>query len=341
MKRLVLILALSCTPAVADPLSGYSRATLTPAHRDAPTQAAYWYPARFDGPGQVIGKDAVFAGTSVQTGAQIAPGRYPVILMSHGSGGNIDNMGWLAAPLAAQGAIVIGVNHPGSTSRDSIPARSVRIWDRTQDVSAALDWALADPILGPMIDPENVSVLGFSMGGATALQLAGARMDRAAFRDYCARAGDIAVDCTFLTNGGVDLTTLPTAWEGDLRDPRITKVVAIDSGYSHAMRADSLAAIAVPVLILSQDAPDNPWRPIGTGPSGSDLAAHIPGAQGVTISPALHYSFLGECTYFAPLFLWASGEDPICHDPAGSDRAVIHAAIIHDVAAFLFPGQGP
>ena len=63
------------------------------------------------------------------------------------------------------------------------------MWERAWDVSAALDTVLADPNFAPHIDPERVYSIGFSMGGATALQLAGLRGDIGAFKAHCTGAG--------------------------------------------------------------------------------------------------------------------------------------------------------
>lgn len=93
------------------------------------------------------------------------------------------------------------VNHPGSTSGDSTPLGSVPLDLSARDVSAALDLALADPALAPRIDPERIAVLGFSMGGGTALQLAGARFDRAAYHAYCQHTGAAGRDCLWLQSG--------------------------------------------------------------------------------------------------------------------------------------------
>ena len=332
MLRLSLALLLCATSAAAETLPGYMAVSFNAPHRAAPLQGALWYPAAGPGEPLTIGADAVFLGTPALALAAPAPGLYPLIVLSHGSGGNVDNLGWLANALVASGAIVIGVNHQGSTSRDSDPAASVAIWNRTEDISALLDWALADPGLAPRIDARRITVLGFSMGGATALHLAGARQSRAAFAGYCAGKGQTAPDCGFLSRGGVDLKALPARWEADLSDRRISAAIAVDAGYSHAMKTEG---VTLPTLLINLGTKGAPWQAFGTGPEGSHLAARIAGAEYVEIPSAIHYTFLGECTLYAPLMLWVSGEDAICSDPSGTSRAAAHQQIAAAVIGFL------
>lgn len=316
------------------PLPGYQRQSITVAHRPQPLAVALWFPASGGRPTEV-GGNALFDPTPVLEGAQPTGRDHPLVLISHGSGGNKDQMGWLASALVARGAIVAGVNHAGSTSGDSQPLASTRVWDRAGDLRALLDAVLADPEFGPRIDRGRITALGFSMGGATALHLGGARMDRASFAAACARLGDKAPDCTFLTGAGIDIATLPAAWEGDMSDPRIGRVVAIDAGYGHAMTKASLSAIEIPTLLITLGGPGTPWRETGMGPDGANLAAKIPGATAVELAPAWHFSFLPPCGRLGPLLVWLAGEEPICSDPAGTDRDAVHDLMSHKVADFL------
>ncbi len=208
MKPLLAFLLLAQT-AAADPLPGFDRLAVDAPHRARPLEAAVWYPAGSETYPAVIGANAVFTGTSVQVGPAIAEGAHPLVILIHGSGGNIETLGWLAEGLVAQGAVVAGVNHPGASSGDSSPRQLPMIRDRTQDVAALIAALEADPTFGPALDRGRVSVLGFSLGGATALAVGGARFDAAALRAYCDRFGPDAPECAFMARGGVDLAALP------------------------------------------------------------------------------------------------------------------------------------
>lgn len=180
MKRLALFSFLAVShalPASADMLPGYDRFDLSAEHRARPVAASIWYPAANPTYRVPVGDGPIFDPTFAFVGPAIAEGRHPLVLLSHGSGGNADVLGWLTTGLVERGAIVLAVNHPGSTSGDSSPRRSVDFEARANDLSAALDMILADAAFAPSIDPDRIGVVGFSLGGTTALGLAGLRFD--------------------------------------------------------------------------------------------------------------------------------------------------------------------
>ncbi|GGE06752.1 dienelactone hydrolase [Aureimonas endophytica] len=329
----LLALAVLARVAIAEPLAGYDRFTVPAPHRAGLVAASLWYPAGTPTYRGLVGDNPVFQGTEAMIGAGIAPGRHPLVLLSHGSGGNMDGLGWLSSRLAARGAIVLAVNHPGSTSGDSSPRRSLEFGDRARDLSRALDTLLANPAFSPFIDPSRITALGFSLGGVTALNLAGARFDPALYRDYCARNADQG-DCVFFAKGGVDFAHLPEDFAADARDPRVTSLVAIDPGATHALTTASLAAMTLPTLFVNLGGAER-WKSIDVSAAGSDLVHRLPQARYVVVEPAIHFTMLGLCKPEAHDLLLAEHDDPVCDDPAGADRAKAHAKIAEAVLAFL------
>lgn len=318
-------------------LPGYERFPVSADHRSRDLDAAIWYPAEQDGYQAVIGDNAVFYGTRAFQGTAVRKGLYPLIVISHGSGGNIQNLGWLAGALALKGAIVVGVNHPGSTTGDSSPRRSIRHWERPMDISAALTAVMDDPVFGPLIDGSRISVAGFSLGGLTALALGGARPDKEKYLDYCDAFGAEALDCEFFKKGGVDLKAVPEAdFEQDLRDPRMSRVVAIDPAFGYGFSDGSLARIDIPVYLINLGLAPDRWAAIDSGPSGNRLSMRLPNARYTEVGKANHFTFLGLCKPGARDILMAEGEDPICDDPDGADRRKTHNLLIELIARALF-----
>ncbi|MEL6519715.1 MAG: hypothetical protein AAFQ66_02045 [Pseudomonadota bacterium] len=320
-------------PAEAEDIAGFDRFDVRAEHRSQLVAGSIWYPPGGRTYRSVIGENPVFVGTSVFVGAPVAEGQHPVVLFSHGSGGNMDGLGWLSSRLALAGAIVIAVNHPGSTSGDSSPRRSLHLTDRAADLSAALDTVLADPNLGPFIDQSRITAMGFSLGGSTALKLAGATFDRLVFRDYCLARQDTDVGCIFLAKGGVDLDHLPANWDVSTVDPRITSTIAIDPGFTHAIGAESAALLTMPTLVINLG--EDRWEAVDVGPEGSDFVARLPKARYHITDTANHFTFLPVCKPAGEAILREEQDDPVCTDPEGTDRAAIHEEIAGQIRAFL------
>lgn len=323
--------------AIADDLPGYDRLTVSAKHRVGPMQGFVWYPQGRQTYMNLIGDNKVFKGKPAFVGAAMAEGIYPLVLISHGSGGNMDNMSWLAFGLSKRGAIVLGVNHPGSTSGDSSPRRSIHLWDRPQDVSAALDYILDDPHFGPHINTDEIYSVGFSMGGYTVLQLAGIQGAKQGYMNYCNEMGDAAADCLFFNKGGVDFDHLDSqAFDASYVDHRIRKTVAVDPGMTYALQPDTVAGVETPVQLINLGEGEDRWAAIDVSSAGSGLTDALPNGTYSVVAPAHHYTFLGSCKPAGPAILVEEGEDAICNDPEGSNRDVIHDRVNDEIAKFLF-----
>jgi predicted dienelactone hydrolase len=328
MKRLALLAMLALPYAgsvAADMLPGYDRFDLTADHRARPIAASIWYPAASPTYRAPVGDGPIFDPTFAFIGPAIAQDEHPLVLLSHGSGGNADSLGWLTSGLVANGAMVLAVNHPGSTSGDSSPRRSADLEARANDLTAALDMILADPAFAPFIDPDRIGVVGFSLGGATALGLAGVRFDGAAQDANCS-AGPDAADCVFFRLGGVRFSDYP-GFEADARDPRISRAVIVDPGFGGAADPDTLPGALTGITLINLGDADR-LGAADVGPNGNDLANRLPDVSYVEIGPANHFTFLGTCKPGAVALLAKEQEDPICTDPESTDRAATHVQLI-------------
>ncbi len=104
------------------------------------------------------------------------PRTFPVVLLSHGTGGSAFQLGWFGRSLAACGYVAVAVNHHGNTSVEPYTPHGFLLWwERAKDLTAALDLLLADPQLGDRIDVTRIGAAGFSLGGYTALAAVGGR----------------------------------------------------------------------------------------------------------------------------------------------------------------------
>ncbi|MBC07838.1 hypothetical protein [Thalassospira sp.] len=330
-----LFATLASMPAyAADDLAGYDRFDVDAAHRSRPVAASIWYRAETFIYRAPVNQSALWKSTDAYIGAAVAPGKHPLILLSHGSGGNMDAIGWLSSELALRGAMVLAVNHPGSTSGDSSPRRMAELGARAKDMKAALDQLLSHPEFEPYIDTDQISAAGFSLGGATVLNLAGLRFDRDAYRDYCQQFGTTVQDCAFLQKGGVHLDQLPADLEAGSKDARISKFVAIEPGMTFAVNDDSLGDVD-PDLLFIRLGREHGWKAADVTETGSNLLGELDDPSYVVFAPANHLTFLGECNPGAAELLAEMDDDPICSDPEGTDRAQIHQQIIDEISRYL------
>ena len=316
--------------------AGFDHLEIEVDHRPVLIQGSIWYPADGKGSFGLAGDNAVFRGHRVKQGAPVREGRFPLVVLSHGSGGNVGVMAWLAQSLTEAGYIVAGVNHPGSTTGNASPRRAVRHWQRAQDMTALLDHLSKDIYFSRHLDMEQVTVLGFSLGGSTALSMGGMRLDLDRYQEYCAKYQEKAADCAFFWSGGVDLSQLDrTAFEADYRDDRIAKVIAVDPGLAYGASPKSIQDMDLPVLLMNLGIGRDRLLAADSGPTGNGLSETLPKAAFFELAGSNHFTFLGLCKEGGAALLAEEGEDPICDDPAGTDRAAKHQEIQAEIIRFL------
>ena len=294
-------------------------------HRDGPLDVTLWYPADPGGTPELVGDNGVFEGAPARRDAPIAAGRHPLVLLSHGGGGNARQLGWIANRLAGAGFVVAAPNHPGSTTGDASALGVVALWHRPADLSAVLDSLLGDAPVAGHVDADRIGALGFSAGGYAALALVGARIDPDALAGFCDGDDAGTSDCAFLARDGVDLHELDLSPAGhDLSDQRVRSAVVVDPGVVGTLTAASLKTIDVPVTIANLGAPDAiPKAVLADGASRM-----IPGAGYATVADATHFSFLPECKPAGPAILAREGEpDALCDDAGGRIRSELHREI--------------
>jgi predicted dienelactone hydrolase len=146
-----------------------------------PLRSVIWYPAGNGGKSEIINDSSQFpVPTTVIRDAKISLRRkkYPLILISHGAQGNAEQMRWLACYLASRGYIAVAINHNGTDEEERkegiLSLSDFCIWERPKDVSIVLDKMLKDPEFSDKIDTSRIAASGFSLGGATAIWVAGA-----------------------------------------------------------------------------------------------------------------------------------------------------------------------
>ena len=186
----------------------------------------------------------------------------PLVVLSHGYGSDRKFLTYLARHLASHGITVAAIEHPGSNytwidqaslseeSGDLLPASE--FIERPQDVSFVLD-KLAQinrrsGFLRGKFNTRQVTVIGHSLGGYTALALAGGELDLEALRQFCQnRSPFVQSPADWFQCAAANLP------EGKvkLQDKRVVQVIAFNMVTGHLFDKDSLAKVTTPALILT------------------------------------------------------------------------------------------
>ncbi len=250
-----------------------------------------------------------------------ADGRFPLILLSHGDGGTRLSHHDLATDLARLGFIVVTVTHPGDSERDPDAWRSDRVLvGREYDLRAALDTVLADPVFGPHVDRDRIGVAGFSLGGYTALLLAGGKPDLTRFSTYCHDTGAAAVACA---NG----PPVIRPGLGFFRDERVKAAYLMAPNPGYFFTREGLAGVRIPVHIDDPGDDTLVVRPYAAERI-RDLLPEKP--EYTRVPGAGHYAYLAPCPDTAH-----DRTLQVCMDPPGFDRVRFHAELAAEMADFF------
>lgn len=304
-----------------------------------PLDVTVWYPAARGSREEPWGVGVFQFGNSARDAVFGDSLRHPLVVLSHGTGGSVAQLAWLAESLVGQGFIVAGVNHHGNTGAEDRPRPGgfVLPWERARDLSVLIDRLTADSAIAPHLDTTRIGAAGFSLGGYTVLALAGAHFSFADLQQRCTSAPTAAV-CTLppeatFTMADVDsLARTDAAFQAAMargarptRDARIRAVYAIAPALVPVLDTTGLQADTVPIQVVL-GASDTQVVP---APTAAWLARHAPAVRVETRQGVTHYGYLAECTLRGRVFLRA-----LCTDGA-TDRTTLHASVAGDVARFF------
>ena len=271
----------------------------------APTRgfpALVMYPA--DAPERTVALPPYTA--EVAMDAPVAAGAHPLVVVSHGTGSWHMVHRALGAHLARNGFVVAMPVHPGDNREDATAVGTPdNLSERPRHLRVLADRLAADDLLGPHL-PGTIAVIGHSMGGGTALALAGGRP-------------------TTFPHEEPDGVARPVAVEPD---PRVAALVLLAPATAAFRMEGALDAVAVPVLMLTgerdQVTTARHAEIVATGlPDGAPLEHHV-------IARAGHNSFLSP--YPEEM---AGPRYPASLDPEGFDRHAFHGWMQAEIVRFL------
>jgi predicted dienelactone hydrolase len=246
-----------------------------------------------------------------------ATGPRPLVIISHGNGGDFRGHEDTARALAAAGFVVAALTHTGDNWRDQSGATDVA--RRPRQLSLLIETMVAEG----GIDSERIGAFGFSAGGFTVLTAAGGEPDLGQVADHC-RAHPDFYDCQLIAAAGLPAASGPVVWT---HNPRIRAVVAAAPALGFTFAPDGLKGVTQPVQlwqaendrVLPSPAYVEPVR--GALPTPPEFHL-VPGAG--------HFDFLPPCRpevrASAPM---------ICVSAPDFDRAAFHDRFNAEVVRFF------
>lgn len=251
----------------------------------------------------------------------IVSDKLPFIVISHGRRGWLGGHHDTAAALADAGFIVLTINHPTDTERDTSGTDSLAVTvERPADIKRAIDYALGSWPDAARIDAVRIGLYGFSWGGYTGLVAIGAAPDLRKGLPNC-QASSLRA-CKEL---GAGLHPSGPV----VHDPRIKAAIIVDPYPVLFFAVENLKTVTIPVQLWSSDPAQS-----GDGLSGCCAAAvrdMLPSPSDYhLVKDAKHFSFLATCTPKETEKI-----PSICTDAPGFDRVAFHQRLHAEAVAFF------
>jgi predicted dienelactone hydrolase len=256
-----------------------------------------------------------------------------IAILSHGAMGAAKDYSWLAYPLAAQGWIVVGLNHFGESWRygqkNIDPSAVMRFWQRTEDVSFVID--SVDTFLPHNLTTTtdtNIVVIGHSSGGYTAASLAGVKLDIQQMYEHCTSArgaGDLG--CSYGNGDNLQQLEPVVKKVNSGLDIRVTGIILLDPAMGPAATKLSLNKVQVPTLVIGSQ--KNDFLPFTY--HAKYYANNIPNSKLVALNGGEgHFVYINSCDNN-----YKARGVSLCQDPEGVNRDDVHQRIMGDILKFL------
>ncbi len=184
----------------------------------------------------------------------------PIVIISHGFGAIKENFVFIAEHLASYGFVVLIPDHIGSNlsyrqtylqGRLNTLLSPIEFLNRTQEISFLIDQleevVASDSKWAKLLNVEQIGVMGHSLGGTTALALAGAEIDYARLVKTCDQDNVILNFSLYLQ---CRAQYLPPQ-NFNLGDPRIKAAIAANPLTSGIFGPEGMSKIDIPVMMTA------------------------------------------------------------------------------------------
>lgn len=254
---------------------------------------------------------------------------YPLVVFSHGHGGDRFNIAWLAEILAANGYIVASMDHYGNTWNNKILEFYIKTWERPKDVSFVIDQILHNSLFQDRIDQNRIGFSGYSLGATTGLWIAGAcvkEIEQSTFQQICNQQLGETISLDKFKDK--DFKQIFQSFH----DQRISAFFIMAPALGWLFTEQSLKNIQPPFYIVASEQDE-----IAPIEQNAKWFAKIMSRVSLKIlkGNANHYTFLNRATIVGRRFLHPN----LYEDPQGVDRKKIQESLAKE--AVLFFNQMP
>lgn len=247
--------------------------------------------------------------------------RLPLIVISHGNGGDFRSHEATARALAQAGFAVAALTHTGDNWRDQSQATNVA--QRPRQLHVLIDYMTTQWDGRGGIDPNRIGAFGFSSGGFTVLTAAGGEPDLGRILDHC-RAHPEFYDCGLVATHGAPPSVMDQTW---VHDARIRSVVAAAPALGFTFTRKGLSGLTQPVQLWRAERDRVLPSPFYAEPV-RDALPRPPEYHSVPVAD--HFDFLPPCSTrlaaLAPM---------ICTPTPGFDRAAFQADFNRQIIDFF------
>jgi predicted dienelactone hydrolase len=320
MTSLVSVLS---TVLLAPALTAGFQSLTVPDGNTPPLTVGVWYPSDSPATPHALGSFQ----QAVALDGRVAGGRAPLILISHGTAGSLASHYDTALALADAGFIVAAVTHAGDNFQDQRYAgQLIDLTDRPRQIIRVIDFMLNDSPIRDHIDRARIGMLGSSLGGFTALVVAGAEPDVGRLRVLCSTRPR-APECLFIKSrhgNQLDRQSKPPVWA---HDGRVRAAVIAAPAVGVVFDRNRLRNVTIPIQLWeagNDRVSPNEWN-------GDVIRGGLPTQpEARSVAGADHYVFLAPCSQTL-----VQQAPQICRDAPGVNRSRFHAEFNGAVVAFF------
>lgn len=254
-----------------------------------------------------------------------------IAIVSHGAFGSPREMNWLGYGIAKQGWLVLGVAHHGESwvyGKSSINYSIVsKKWLRAQDLSFVLDQLFhSNSLINREVDKDSIVIAGHSLGGYSALSLAGVRQDMKAMVAYCKNAMATDKGCRYgypNKESSLSSNLIPV----NLKDERVNALILLDPALGPLASQSSLKQVILPTLIIGSVENDF----LNYEAHAGYYASLIKDAQLVKLATGEgHFVYLDQCQHEHKVM-----GTSLCEDRQNVDRAEVHSRLLAEIIRFI------